>query len=268
MIDAYLDEAGIHDGAAICFVAGFFGGRGQWKRVARAWEKVLKRYGIPLDEFHALDAAKRRKLFGKMDESTHDRFMLELSKSIVDFKVYPVSYGIVVSDFYEFTEKERRFLTGMEITPDGRLTGTGNPNKPYFVPFLHVVRTVAAYAPRGGLAHFFVGVDKQFYGYAKDILDIIRGSESTGNNRERLGKIEAPTARNTPELQAADFFCYLTYDRAQQCLSVGHWLIRAIRPLDVLARKAQDANDLVVYNRDTINGLLSQLPLQYRLLLV
>jgi hypothetical protein len=106
MIDAYLDEAGIHDGAAICFVAGFFGGRGQWKRVARAWEKVLKRYGIPLDDFHALDAAKRRKLFGKMEVSTHDRFMLELSKSILDFKVYPVSYGIVVSSTSSPRRKE------------------------------------------------------------------------------------------------------------------------------------------------------------------
>jgi hypothetical protein len=267
MIDAYLDEAGIHDGAAICFVAGFFGGRGQWKRVAKAWERILKRYGIPLDEFHALDAAKRRKIFRTMDEATGDRFMLELSRSIVEFKVYPVSYGVVVSDFYQFTEKERRFLTGMEITPEGRLKGTGNPNKPYFMPFLHVVRAVAAYAPTGGLAHFFVGIDKQFYGYAKDILDIIRGSKSTGNNRERLGEIEAPTAKNTPQLQAADFFCYLTYDRAQQCLSTGNWFRRANPPLDVLARKAKSVNDLVFYNHDTISDMLSQLPPEYRLLL-
>ena len=36
MIDAYLDESGIHDGADICVVAGYFGGPSQFKKLALA----------------------------------------------------------------------------------------------------------------------------------------------------------------------------------------------------------------------------------------
>lgn len=267
MIDAYLDETGIHDGAPMCFVTGFFGGRGQWKKVADSWRSVLNRFEVPLDQFHALYAVKRRKFFANMDERAHAQFMIELAKAITDFKLYPVSFGVVVSDFYLFTENERRFLTGMEITPEGKLSGTGNPNKPYFMPFLHVVRTVASYAPKGGLAHFFVGVDRPFHGYAKGMFDVLKNGPNTRNYRERLGNIDAPLAKETPQLQAADFFAYMTYDRARDCIASGNWFKPSIPALDVLTRKARSVYDLVFYNRETISAILAQIDPAYRLLL-
>lgn len=267
MIDAYLDETGIHDGAPMCFVTGFFGGRGQWRKVAGSWRDVLHRFEVPVDQFHALYAVKRRKFFANMDEHTHAQFMTELAKAITDFKVYAVSFGVVVSDFYMFTENERRFLTGMEITPAGKLSGTGNPNKPYFMPFLHIVRTVASYAPKGGVAHFFVGVERPFHGYAKDMFEVLKGGPNTGNYRERLGAIEAPLAKETPELQAADFFAYMAYDRARECVASGNWFKPSIPALDALTRKARSVDDLVFYNRDTITGMLAQIAPPYRLLL-
>jgi len=251
----------------MCFVTGFFGGRGQWKKVEDSWRSALDRFEVPLDQFHALHAVKRRKFFAKMDEHMHARFIVELAKAIADFKVYPVSFGVVVSDFYLFRESERRFLTGMEITPEGKLSGTGNPNKPYFMPFLHVVRTVASYAPKGGYAHFFVGVDRPFYGYAKEMFGVLKSGPNTGNNRERLGNINAPLAKDTPQLQAADFFAYMTYDRARECVTTGNWFKSAIPALGVLARKAQSVRDLVFYNRDTISAMLAQIDPAYRLLL-
>jgi hypothetical protein len=193
--------------------------------------------------------------------------MIELAKAVADFKVHPVSFGVVVSDFYLFTENERRFLTGMEITPEGKLSGTGNPNKPYFMPFLHVVRTVASYAPKGGLAHFFVGVERPFYGYATDMFDVLKNGPNTGNYRERLGNIAAPLAKETPQLQAADFFAYMAYDRARDCIASGNWLKPSIPSLDVLTRKARSVDDLVFYNRDTIGAMLAQIDPAYRLLL-
>jgi hypothetical protein len=36
MIDAYLDESGIHDGAEVCLIAGYFGGRVQWRKFSKA----------------------------------------------------------------------------------------------------------------------------------------------------------------------------------------------------------------------------------------
>jgi hypothetical protein len=50
MIDAYPDETGIHDGAPMCFVAGFFGGRGQWRKLADSWRRVLNRFEVPLNQ--------------------------------------------------------------------------------------------------------------------------------------------------------------------------------------------------------------------------
>ncbi|MGD0793495.1 MAG: hypothetical protein ABR920_17135 [Terriglobales bacterium] len=44
MIDAYLDESGVHDGAAMCVIAGYFGGNGQFRRFERDWKKVLSRF--------------------------------------------------------------------------------------------------------------------------------------------------------------------------------------------------------------------------------
>src|SRR5229473_1114245 len=51
MIQAYLDESGIHDGAGVCAIAGYFGGPGQWKKLGSEWREVIRRHNVP--EFHA-----------------------------------------------------------------------------------------------------------------------------------------------------------------------------------------------------------------------
>lgn len=48
MIDAYLDESGIHDGSKVCVIAGYFGGPGQMKRFEKAWKETLARYSFPM----------------------------------------------------------------------------------------------------------------------------------------------------------------------------------------------------------------------------
>jgi len=61
MIEAYLDESGIHDGAAVCVIAGYFGGPGQWHKFERLWRKSLDRAGVPLEKFHALNLIEHRR---------------------------------------------------------------------------------------------------------------------------------------------------------------------------------------------------------------
>jgi hypothetical protein len=58
--------------------------------------------------------------------------------------------------------------------------------------------------------HFFVGLDKNFYGYATDMY------HRTFNDprvrlRELLGTIAAPLSKDTPELQAADLLAHCLY---------------------------------------------------------
>jgi hypothetical protein len=267
MIDAYLDETGIHDGAPMCFISGFFGRREEWKKVDDSWRLVLDKYNVPLDKFHALEVVKRRKLFMNWEGQAHSQFMNELAGAVTEFSVYPVSFGIVNDDFYSFSENQRRFLTGMEVTPNGRFEGTGNPNKPYFTPFMHIVRQVASYAPASRHAHFFFGLDRPFHGYAQEIFNILKSSPNRNNFRDRLGDLSAPNAKETPQLQAADFLTYLTYDHARDCLKAGDWHLRAVPALESLVRKARSLNDLVYYNNETMTAMLMKLPAEIRALL-
>jgi hypothetical protein len=268
MIDAYLDEAGVHDDAAICVIAGFFGGPGQWKKVRAGWLRTLDKFSVPLDQFHAKEAVKRRKSFANWNDATHEAFLLELSATIVRFKVYPISFGIVISDFFLFSENERRFLTGMEVTPDLGFAGTGCPSKPYFTPFMHVIRRVASYAPVGGRAHFFFGLGRSFYGYANEMLQTLKHATPQARGyRDRIGNSCSPTAKETPELQAADYFAYLTYDRMRDCVKDGNFMRVAIKPLDMIVRHARSVDDLVFYNWQTLADFLNQLPVEVRALL-
>jgi hypothetical protein len=52
MLQAYLDESGIHEGASIFAIAGYFGGPGQWRKFEILWQETLTKFGIPLDGFH------------------------------------------------------------------------------------------------------------------------------------------------------------------------------------------------------------------------
>jgi hypothetical protein len=46
VIEAYLDETGIHDGAAFCVIAGYFGGPGQWKKFDNVWRLSVTSYSV------------------------------------------------------------------------------------------------------------------------------------------------------------------------------------------------------------------------------
>jgi hypothetical protein len=63
MLHAYLDESGIHDGAAVCVIAGYFGGSGQWRNVEADWRDMLADFNIPMEEFHAKDIFPKAKSF-------------------------------------------------------------------------------------------------------------------------------------------------------------------------------------------------------------
>ncbi len=205
MIDAYLDESGIHDGAAICVIGGFFGGSKQWGQLEKEWPKVLARYGVQLHEFHAKDMLKAQR---------HQPMLKDLTSLIARFnKIRPVSFGVVVEDFNSLSLIQRKFLTGA-IVRDRKLISTGSPNKPYFVPFQNCIKCVCEYAPIGGKAHFFFGLDKPFAGYATEMFKQTKEVPVPGSDwktKNRLGDPAFPLAAETPQLQAADLFVHLSY---------------------------------------------------------
>lgn len=97
---------------------------------------------------------------------------------------------------------------------DGKLVTSGCPRKPYFVPFQYTLRTICRYAPVGGKAHFFFGIDRPFYEYATALFKQIKNDDLQDGEwswKQRLGDPSAPRAANTAQLQAADFLANLTY---------------------------------------------------------
>ena len=172
---------------------------------------MLADFRFPMEEFHAKDLIKSHK---------HQPMLRGLARAIAgQQKVCPVSYGIVVEDFYSFSLEQRRFMTGATIDPKtNKLLTSGCPTKPYFVPFQNVVRLVTDYAPVGGKAHFNFGVDRSFAEYALTMFKQIQEQAkvgprpwSTWKSVDRLGTPLFPKASETAQLQAADLLVHLTY---------------------------------------------------------
>jgi len=228
-MESYLDESGIHDQARVCVIAGYFGTQIQLRKLEMAWKRTLRDFDFPMEKFHAKELIKTR---------DHRKMLEKLAKTIgKQRKVHPVSYGIVVEDFNSFTLEQRRFLTGATLQPNGELDPTGCPSKPYFVPFQNVVKLLTYYAPEGGKVHFSFGIDRPFYGYAtelfKQMTDLTNAAEkpwSTWQSRERLGIPQAPLAKETAQLQAADLLAHLTYLHMKEWLENG----KVVRPSEML----------------------------------
>src|SRR5208283_2154203 len=105
MIDAYLDESGIHDGAAICAIAGYFGGRGQWRKFESDWKYLLHTFGVPMERFHAKDLFPKPRGFflHHWDSSRHPAFLDAIAETIIRHKkIHPVGFGIVIDDFNSY----------------------------------------------------------------------------------------------------------------------------------------------------------------------
>jgi len=210
MIDAYLDESGIHDGAKMCVIAGYFGSPGQMRKLEKAWKKTLADFRFPMKDFHAKNLLKTKKYIPMLKE---------LARAVgQQKKVYPVTWAIVVEDFNSFTLEQRRFMTGATLSPMSRkLVTSGCPTKPYFVPFISIIKVVTDAAPIGGKANFSFGIDRQFARYAIALFkQIVENADkdrpiSTWKSRDRLGNALFPLATETAQLQAADLLVHVSY---------------------------------------------------------
>jgi hypothetical protein len=239
-IQGYLDESGIHDGSLMCVVAGYFGGSGQWKRFETDWRQLLDRFGIPVEQFHAKDLFPRATgWFQHHWTGDHRKFLNAIADTIASHpKVAPMSVGILVNDFNSFSIEARRYFTGATMR-NGEVIDDGCPSKWYFVPFQWCVVHICEYAPVGGRAHFFFGIDRTFYGYASKLFEQMLNGPRRGRVdewKDRLGTMFAPKAKETPQLQAADFLANLTY---HHMLDAGDKL-GTVAPSPLLARCIQN----------------------------
>jgi hypothetical protein len=260
MIDAYLDESGIHDKAKVCVIAGYFGSLGPMKKLEREWKATLKHHSFPMKDFHAKSMIKTKK---------HFPILRDLVRVIAEQKrVYPVSFGLVVDDFESLSLKERKFLTGAIIHPKTkRFMTSGCPSKPYFIPFQQIIKIVTDHTPTGDQAHFFFGLDREFAEYALQLFRQIdagtaakRPTYSTWKSRKRLGSSSFPLAAETPQLQAADLLTHLTYLHMNRILfheQVSHRYPELLAPCLTNTRKALHH---VYQNRHPLKRTLALVP--------
>src|SRR6266481_3431853 len=69
MMEAYLDESGIHAGAKVCVVAGYYGSHKNWKAFEAQWNKVLSSYPeVASEGFHAKHFFGRDKAGNRVKE--------------------------------------------------------------------------------------------------------------------------------------------------------------------------------------------------------
>lgn len=237
--ESYLDESGIHEGAAVCVIAGYFGLQNHLRRLERGWKQVLTDARFPMEGFHAKTLIKSIK---------HAPMLKALGKAIAkQTSVYPVCYGIVVDDFNSFSLPQRRFMTGATIHHATRkLITSGCPGKPYFVPFQNIVKLITEYAaehaPLGAQVHFNFGIDRPFAEYATSLFKQIKEQAeapqppwSTWRSKDRLGIAQFPEASKTAQLQAADLLVHLTYLHMRMWMdAVKAGTISTIEPPELL----------------------------------
>lgn len=104
MIQAYLDESGIHDKAKVCVIGGYFAGQSRWKKFESDWLKLLNKFKVPMDKFHAkniVPTIKKGTYFENWSAATHRSFLQTIAETIASHdRIRPITAGIVVEDFF------------------------------------------------------------------------------------------------------------------------------------------------------------------------
>jgi Protein of unknown function (DUF3800) len=249
MIQAFLDESGIHEGAEICVIAGYYGESDEWRNLEAQWRAILRGADVPIDKFHALDLIEHRKFFFQMERARHDKLKTELANAIASSKVHPVTVALIVSDFRALRIPQKQFFTGATIddsTIPGKLRTNGCPTTPYFMPFLHCVRKVFDSSPDESKVDFHFGFASPFHGYATEMFKMIRTRNPAARNPIRS------EAKETPQMQAADFLCYTTYKHALERHAANDWNAMPAELLTILLTNLQDPTDCQFFDKATI----------------
>ncbi len=246
MLEGYFDESGIHDGAPICIVAGYYADHSQWNRFEKRWKPILDKNHI--DEFHAKEFFGPHLAGSKYHgwSSTKCKMFLDkLLRTIDESRLHAMGSAVVISDWKDLSLERRKFFTGAEWNPSkGRFISTGCPSKPYFTPFQECIGTVAKHCSYGEVAHFFFDMNKQFSGYANDLYRLMKSYPLA--YQRHLGVLSLPTGKEAVQLQAADLICYLFKDFIPQRIANPKFRVPPL--LGRAIRHARTKRDFPLYN--------------------
>jgi Protein of unknown function (DUF3800) len=209
MLEGYFDESGIHDGADVCVVAGYFADQDRWKKFEPQWRAANDREDIP--EFHAKEFFGPHPPGNRYHGWTDGRcrhYLNRLLRVINDCSLSPVGSAVVIADWKALRIEQRRYFTGGEWHPTKlKFLSSGCPSKPYYVPFQECISRVAKHCQKEEIAHFSFDLNNQFSGYAKNLYALMKGYPLP--YKDHLGVLSLPTSIEAVQLQAADLLCFL-----------------------------------------------------------
>jgi len=271
MVESYMDESGIHDGAHVCVIAGYWGSVKKWGRFERRWPEILREADEPtLKEFHSTEfwnaSGKRHGVFAKWSDAKSDKFIDDLIACIVDTKIFPTSCVLVVDEWKKLNKDERTLLTGGRYDPIAKKwIHPGAPNKTYFWPFQLAIANPAIHCKPGLHVHYTFDLNKQFKNHAIDLYGLLKNDHNF-KVRHRLGALDLEASEKAVGLQAADLFAYQTYKFSKQRIECGQPM--HLREVPVLLQKLltnnQGDEDFPFFDRDGLNMALDNLPTHLR----
>lgn len=270
MLKAYFDESGVHQGAQACVVAGFWGKIGPWRKFEKGWRSVLKNFKLPLEQFHAKEIAQRNGIFHRWDHEKYGDFLKRIGSVVRESRIRPVCHGVFHEDFYSFSLPERRFLTGAAWNPETRkFLTSGSPNKPYFIAFTECIKTVAGYTLATGKVEMFFGSDRPIAEYATHLMKWLKwrtGQQRSAGARinsrfsiDKFGGMHFPLAKETPRLQVADLFSYLTYIRMLEGQKTRDFDAVPNELMSALLSNRKELNDTTYRDAELLRNMISEL---------
>jgi hypothetical protein len=221
MVEACMDESGIHDGAHVCVIGGYWGSTNKWKRFEPRWKQIIKDADEPtLKEFHSTkfwySDGRRKGMFAKWSDDKADQFISDLANCIVQSKLFPTSAVLVAAEFKKRTKDERMWLTGGRYhLTDRKWIATGAPNRLYFLPFQFAIEYPALQCSAGLHVHYVFDLNKQFKIHALDLFHRIKNDPKVGA-RHRMGSLDFETSDKAIGLQAADLLAYQVYQFSKE----------------------------------------------------
>lgn len=118
-MEVYADESGIHSDSTRCVVAGYTGGKNQWRAFEPQWKATLKEFGVPAHVgVHAktfFKKSKGGKRFGPYEgwsDAKADQFLERLITIIRSHRIYPVGGYLDITYFTSLSMNKRKWLTG------------------------------------------------------------------------------------------------------------------------------------------------------------
>lgn len=271
MIEAYMDESGIHDGAHVCVIAGYWGKVKQWKPFEKRWREILRHADEPtLKEFHSTEfwnaEGHRKGVFTRWSDAKADKFIDDLVTCIVETKIFPTSSVLVVDEWKKLNKNERTFLTGGRINPATlKWIKPGAPNKTYFFPFQLAIVHPANGCARGLHVHYTFDLNKQFKNHASSLYQLLKADE-TLECRHQLGALDMEIGEVAIGLQAADMLAYQNYKWAKVRIERGEPVPMEEVPtlLRRLLTNARDGDDFPFLDATGLNIALQPLPEELR----